>query len=210
MHTIEQSRKYYEAHRQSALIYAKNYREIHKIALNERHRIYYKTNKDAITAQQRAYYQAKREHLVNYSRAYYATHKDIPKDEVQKAAKARSGVTFRASHKESITEWRRGYLTTKKGSANALAQGSRRRARKAGVTGASYTTAEMIRARCALWGNRCYICGAPMGAIDHVKPLASGGAHLPCNLRPICRTCNCRKQDKWPYEPIFLEKLWPR
>jgi 5-methylcytosine-specific restriction endonuclease McrA len=35
--------------------------------------------------------------------------------------------------------------------------------------------------------------------IRHVKPIAKGGAEMLCNLRPICRSCNASKCDKWPY-----------
>ncbi len=75
---------------------------------------------------------------------------------------------------------------------------NRRYARKLGAFGVDYTTQEMIDARIEYYGGLCWICGAPMEAIDHVKPLAKGGAHLPCNFRPICKHCNSVKKDKWP------------
>lgn len=31
---------------------------------------------------------------------------------------------------------------------------------------------------------------------DHIVPVSRGGAHLPENLCPSCRTCNARKHDK--------------
>ena len=59
-------------------------------------------------------------------------------------------------------------------------------------------------------GGVCYLCGrAPeMGklTIDHVVPLARGGAHTRNNLRVACRSCNCRKGKKLLEEFIcFLE-----
>lgn len=74
------------------------------------------------------------------------------------------------------------------------------RGRKRRAKGFDYTTADHIKARCEMWGDRCYLCGAPMQAIDHVIPLAKGGTHWPANLRPICRTCNSKKRDRWPYD----------
>lgn len=81
-----------------------------------------------------------------------------------------------------------------------IARVQRRRARKLAAPGHGYTTPALIAARCEMWGWRCYLCGAPMQAIDHVIPLAKGGAHWPANLRPICKRCNSRKKDRWPYD----------
>ena len=77
---------------------------------------------------------------------------------------------------------------------------ARRNARKRSAPGYDYTTATHIAARCEMWGRRCYLCGAPMEAVDHVIPLAKGGPHWPANLRPICKSCNSAKKDKWPYD----------
>lgn len=56
---------------------------------------------------------------------------------------------------------------------------------------------EAIHGRVALYGHRCWLCGMPYDAIDHVKPLAAGGSHMVANLRPICRRCNSKKRDRW-------------
>ncbi len=84
------------------------------------------------------------------------------------------------------------------------AKGLKRTARKKNAPGYNYTTAEMIRNRWQMFGNCCYICGGRAEATDHVKPLARGGAHFPCNLRPICSRCNSKKNDKWPYSPLSV------
>ncbi len=76
---------------------------------------------------------------------------------------------------------------------------ARRRARKHKAFGTEYTTHEMIGERVEYYGWCCWICGAPFEAIDHVKPITKNGAHLPCNLRPICNHCNSVKNDKWPF-----------
>jgi 5-methylcytosine-specific restriction endonuclease McrA len=50
----------------------------------------------------------------------------------------------------------------------------------------------------------CYWCAAeiPIGkrTIDHVIPLAKGGAHCMRNLVPACKRCNSRKGSKLPHE----------
>ena len=41
--------------------------------------------------------------------------------------------------------------------------------------------------------------------IDHFFPIAKGGQDLPWNLLPICKDCNRRKRDKFPYD--YLDDL---
>ncbi len=85
------------------------------------------------------------------------------------------------------------------------AYAARRRALERGAQGYNYTTSDMVLARWGMWGNHCWICGNDAEETDHVKPLAKGGAHWPCNLRPICRACNLNKNAKWPY-PIKVQR----
>jgi 5-methylcytosine-specific restriction endonuclease McrA len=73
-----------------------------------------------------------------------------------------------------------------------------KRARKSAVAVVPFTAAE-LQARLSMFGHRCWICGDPYQAVDHVKPLAKGGLHVLANLRPICHVCNSRKKDQWPY-----------
>jgi len=72
---------------------------------------------------------------------------------------------------------------------------SRRRARERQAPG--YSTPDQVLARIAYFGSRCWMCGAPWEAVDHVKPLAAGGSDWPANLRPICKSCNSRKGKHW-------------
>ena len=59
---------------------------------------------------------------------------------------------------------------------------------------------QSIVARIEYWGRKCWMCGGPYEHIDHVKPIAAGGLHIPANLRPSCAPCNLAKRDKWPLE----------
>lgn len=74
----------------------------------------------------------------------------------------------------------------------------RRHAKKKATSVVPFALAD-LEAKCAYWGNRCWICRGPREAIDHVKPLDKGGYHILANLRPICRACNTRKKNQWPY-----------
>ena len=72
------------------------------------------------------------------------------------------------------------------------------RARKCGAAGT--TTVEQIAGRWEVYGGRCYLCGNPAEATDHVIPLVAGGSNWPANLRPVCTSCNSAKAGKWPYD----------
>jgi 5-methylcytosine-specific restriction endonuclease McrA len=76
------------------------------------------------------------------------------------------------------------------------AQSSRRRAALAGACLVA-VTADDIAARFAVYGNRCAYCGVdgPM-TLDHVKPIALGGKHMPANIRPACKSCNSSKSGR--------------
>ena len=79
-----------------------------------------------------------------------------------------------------------------------LVREARRRARKKGVMVGTVTRI-LIEQRFSMFGWRCWVCGGVSDSIDHVKPLARGGAHILANLRPVCGPCNARKADRWPY-----------
>jgi 5-methylcytosine-specific restriction endonuclease McrA len=59
-------------------------------------------------------------------------------------------------------------------------------------------TASQLRQRLSMFPG-CWMCGGAWTEVDHVKPLAKGGAHCLANLRPACRSCNAAKGDTWPY-----------
>lgn len=73
----------------------------------------------------------------------------------------------------------------------------RRAALRRGAEG--YCSLTQLQARIDYYGGLCWICGDPMEAIDHVKPLSKGGTEWPANLRPICTSCNSKKRDLWPF-----------
>ena len=80
--------------------------------------------------------------------------------------------------------------------ANRAASLDRTHQRRARIRGSVYvkvSRAEIFERD----AHQCYLCGrgVPPGfeTIDHVVPLARGGAHVPDNLRLACRSCNSRK-----------------
>lgn len=78
------------------------------------------------------------------------------------------------------------------------AEEARRRARKRAVRVGRFTPAQLEQ-RLSMFAHNCWMCGAPGETIDHVKPLAKGGAHILSNLRPACSDCNNRKGAQWPF-----------
>ena len=41
--------------------------------------------------------------------------------------------------------------------------------------------------------------------VDHVKPIAKGGTNWPGNLQLLCRTCNAKKSDIYPYIYVDIQ-----
>jgi 5-methylcytosine-specific restriction endonuclease McrA len=60
-----------------------------------------------------------------------------------------------------------------------------------------------LEKRLSIGLGKCWLCGAKATQVDHVKPIAKGGAHMLCNLRSICARCNGRKRDLWPLSIVF-------
>lgn len=138
------------------------------------------------------YYAANAEKAKAYSRAHRATDPE--------AARARDHARYWANpekRRETSRRWAR------KNPGRPPTEATRERfrryyARKWGRRAPKFTLAQLL-AKMAYWGNRCWVCGGPGKEVDHVKPLAKGGAHILCNLRPICRSCNAQKADRWPF-----------
>ena len=64
-----------------------------------------------------------------------------------------------------------------------------------------FSTKQQLQWRWEYYGGRCWICECEAKEFDHVIPLTKGGSNWPANLRPICRSCNARKSNTWPYNP---------
>jgi 5-methylcytosine-specific restriction endonuclease McrA len=80
----------------------------------------------------------------------------------------------------------------------------RRRARIKAAPINDFTPAQW-REVMAAYGNRCVYCGANGKlTIDHVVPIAKGGAHSIGNIVPACFRCNNRKKDRLPDTPVQL------
>ena len=89
------------------------------------------------------------------------------------------------------------YQKTQKGKANQLNNNRLRRARLAGVVGATFTAADWSEVK-ARHHYRCFYCKRKPKRLemDHVIPLSQGGRHSKENIVSACRTCNAKKYNK--------------
>ena len=176
--------------------YQAEYRAANKDRIAEYYAEYYAANKDRIAKRNAEWRAANKDKIAEY----YAANKDRIA-EYRAANKDRIAeyyAEYRAANKDRIAEYYAEYCRTHPEIARFIKQ--RRRCRKLNAAGNDYITTELLEARWDYYGRRCYLCGAPATATDHVKPLAKGGAQWPCNLRPICSRCNSIKNAKWPYD----------
>lgn len=143
----------------------------------------------------------KREHLNAKSRKWAAEHPE-------QRAKHRS--TWIANNPQRMTEARRRWQVANPEAGRIARRAAKRRnpnanrasvrarkARSVGVDHIPFTPSQLAQ-RLSYFGNRCWMCGGEPESIDHVKPIAKGGAHMLCNLRPACVPCNSAKRDRWP------------
>lgn len=181
----EQARAYREKNPEKVKEFGRVWREANAEKDKERHRAYRERNAEKIKEFNRAYRERNAEKIKESGRDYYKRNLDKVKE---------AGRDWRERNPEKRKDIDRAYREAYPEKGRAAER--RRRERKAAAPG--YATDAQVAARCAMFGNKCWVCGAPAEAIDHVKPLAAGGSGWPCNLRPICGSCNSRKGAKWP------------
>lgn len=177
---------------------------------NENARKYYRekyaANRDAALQQARDYRNANREKVAEKGRRYYgANRKKRLEWQRQYSAENREKIAERARQRYEANRERQRELRRRYAAENLEAQLQRNslyRARRAAATTVPFTV-EQLQQRFAYYGDRCYLrldgCTGGADHVEHVKPLSKGGAHMLCNLRPACASCNHRKRDKWPF-----------
>jgi len=151
----------------------------------EYNRAYVEANRAAITAQRASYRASTKEQKREADHAYRVA--NLP------AIKAAARARYEANRQAVIDrnrEWRRRHPE------RILAKNQRRRARMADVP-VEHVSAAAIYARD---NGLCGICRQPVSreqfSLDHIVPLALGGAHVEANLQSAHRSCNSRKGAK--------------
>ena len=126
-----------------------------------------------------------------YDRTYQVTHKTQIATYVR-SWRAGRGLSDkdRALRNARLHRWYWGNLD--RGRAARKVKEHRRRARKVG-NGGTYTVIQW-ESLCEQYGNCCLACGATgLLTVDHIVPLALGGANDIGNLQPLCGPCNSYK-----------------
>lgn len=120
-----------------------------------------------------------------HGRNYYAKNRETLRSNV---------IRFHSRHPEKRLQYNRKYQ-----SANLdkkVVKEARRRARLAAVV--NDLTVEQWQERLTKFNGYCAYCLKPIDkpVMEHMKPIAKGGAHTISNVIPSCVHCNSRKGDK--------------
>ena len=168
------------------------------------HADYQKKNREKLARQHKEYHRRHRARLLKQKRAYAKKHrlhrrrkaKEWREKNIERArANDRKRYYENPDRRNNVKRWMEKYperVRAHQNAHNAKVSSYRR-----GAPGMA--SAQAIRWRMEMWGEKCWICGGPFEEVDHVKPLAKGGSNWPANLRPACRPCNLRKRDLWPF-----------
>jgi len=189
-----QVRDYYFEHSEERREYSRRYAQENKKVRAEKRKAYFEKNRKVLSEK------ARQRRLNDVEHYKYKEKLYRDKNSRKRAAQSRQWrIDDPEKNRLAKDRWKNNNYEKVLESARVC--GSRRRARKMSATSV-YFTGEQISQRWKYYGNKCYLCGAAAEQTDHVKPLAAGGANMLSNLRPICRKCNERKNDKWPYPVI--------
>lgn len=135
-----------------------------------------------------------------YKRKWYEKNREVYLDKCQTYKKANIEArraynrNYGREHRDEMREYQRRHRDSNR--TYYIQKWLKRRALKRNQTVVAFT-AEQLSQRWAYYGDKCWICRGPATETDHVKPLAKGGAHMLCNMRPACRGCNASKNAEW-------------
>lgn len=171
---------------------------------------YHADNKDAINAKKALHRIGKEEYHRERGRKYYR------ENHAQRLAK---NAEWRAANldrlRQATAAWRARHPDRQKAAEDAWRAANpwitrvvsaNRRARKLASQG--IVSPGIVSKLFALQRGRCACCGEKLGAkyhLDHVMPLALGGAHDDSNLQLLRAVCNLRKGAKHPVE--YMQQL---
>lgn len=99
------------------------------------------------------------------------------------------------------------YLNPDKQRVRSLKSDRKRKALKYGYSPDLFTAADWEKIK-EDWKFKCAYCGCIPQTLtqDHVIPLSKGGPHSKSNILPVCKPCNCRKNDRDLY--TFLLEIY--
>jgi 5-methylcytosine-specific restriction endonuclease McrA len=164
--------RYQETHRDEIRARSKRYREEYPEQIRAKKHAGHIRDRERNLARSKRWQEENPERAAAIKRRYYEAN--------TVAAKARTKAWIKAHPAEKAERQRRD------------------RARKL-ATSVVRITPDLLAAKLAYWGWRCWLCGGEPTTWDHVKPSTKGGPHILANLRPACQPCNTRKLNRWPF-----------
>lgn len=169
----------------------KLYREANAERIKAQQLEYRAANRDWINAGTRGWQLANPEAYASYQREYRQKNSD--------KWRAKS-VKWRAENPERCQEHSRAWAEANP-EARRLMQHKRRAAKQSGGGVVSPDIYKRLR---AAQRGLCVVCRATLSKVgehlDHVMPLALGGAHADANLQLLCPPCNLSKNAKHPVD----------
>lgn len=188
-------------------------RRLYRLAHPDDDREYYLKNKERLLTQKKDRYATNDIVRIEYrarGRKYYAEHREAIKARVKeyslknqdKIREYQRQLRQNEQFIKAANERSRKYRANPENKAILSHRQAQYTYRKLGAKGSS--TKQKLQWRWEYYGGRCWVCEDEAREFDHVIPLTKGGSNWPANLRPICRSCNARKSNKWPYNPKQL------
>lgn len=157
----------------------------------EYNRQYYAANREREKQRAAAYRAANPEKTKAAVNAYAKTDWGRAiKAEVKKRYRARHRELCNARDRENLRAWRAAHPEQCRAKRCELE--SKRKARISGNRCEPYDRSEIFDR----FDGLCVYCTAPAEVLDHVIPIARGGADAEDNLAPACRACNASKHCK--------------
>ncbi|NEW33842.1 HNH endonuclease [Nocardia cyriacigeorgica] len=203
MRAVDKAR--YQEKREARIVQMATWRTENREASRAASRRWADANSAKVRENQAAWRDANRDHVARYGRTYYQLNSGKKREysrqwsaanpERRRASHAAYRATDPASHNRRVRDWKH------QNPKAAAAYDRKKKARRRGAPQIRYSYHE-LQARLSLFGNRCYLCGVDGEAVDHVKPLSAGGWDCLANIRPICTSCNSRKNSTWPFARV--------
>lgn len=148
-------------------------------------RTHYLANKDRVAKQMKVYSAENKDKLRINAARHYEKNKDLVLQRSMLRYYANID-KIQAQHRESGKKYSRLYPERN------LVKRHKRRARLRSNGVFTITNRELK----TLYSLPCFYCGNAGGSLDHVVPIARGGAHGIGNIVPACMPCNMSKGSK--------------
>ena len=174
------SAKYYAANREKVLAASSAWRAANQELSHSRDAAWRAVNREKARAAFAAWYAANREKANARSAAYRAANRELTNA---------SSADWRAANPEKCRIHR---------------QNRRARLRANGGKLSIGLSARLFK----LQRGKCTCCGLPLGDnyhLDHIFPVALGGAHEDSNIQLLCKSCNLKKSSKHPV--AFMQSI---